>query len=142
MDVLGAEATLVPVCPEMELGLGTPRKTLALIRRRAGTRLIMAGGRDYTEEMTKYARDRIASASMESLDGYVLKSRSPSCGVADVPVFDARGVAVGTESGLFAAALLARWPGLPVVTESLLVDEASCRAFLSRATAYHSHRIG
>ena len=39
-DLLAIQARLVPVCPEVELGLGTPRETLRLIRRLGDVRLV------------------------------------------------------------------------------------------------------
>src|SRR3954447_7410369 len=69
----------VPICPEMEIGLGTPRETLRLERGSGGPRLMTRKTRgDLTEPMTELAEARAARLDV---DGYVFKAKSPSCGI-------------------------------------------------------------
>lgn len=136
-DLLGARVTFVPVCPEVELGLGTPRPTLRLIRRGEDIRMIMADGRDWTGAMRTFAARRVAQLGDEDLSGYVLKKDSPSCGMARVKVYEETGMPSKTGRGLYAEALLARWPHLPVEEEGRLQDERLRENFLERVSAYH-----
>lgn len=136
-DILGARVTFVPVCPEVELGLGTPRPTLRLIRRGEDVRMVMADGRDYTDSMRTYARRRVERLKDEDLAGYVLKKDSPSCGLARVKVYEETGIPSKSGRGLYAEALLERWPHLPVEEEGRLQDEALRENFLERVSAYH-----
>src|SRR5690242_16796755 len=88
VDTLAPHVTFLPVCPEVEMGLGTPRETLRLIRREGDVRMVMKTGEDYTDEMRRFARTRIAALADADLDGYILKKDSPSCGMTRVKVYD------------------------------------------------------
>ena len=110
--------TPVPVCPEVEVGMGVPRETVALRQGSSKVRMIASkSGIDHTQAMESWAHQRTRELSTEPLSGFILKSRSPSCGVEDVPI---EGGEPG--SGLFARALreFDRW--LPRVTEETLGD--------------------
>jgi uncharacterized protein YbbK (DUF523 family) len=133
---------LVPVCPEVEVGMGTPRPPVHLIRIGSGVRMIdPASGADHTRAMTRFAARRLAALARERLDGYVLKADSPSCGPEDVPIHSAgSGPPRRDGRGLFAAALLARWPGLPVEDERGLGEPARRVHFLTRVFAHHRIR--
>jgi len=136
-DTLGARVVFVPVCPEVEMGLGTPRQTLRLIRKEDDVRLIMANGHDYTTAMRAFAKKRVEQLKDEDLSGYVLKKDSPSCGLTRVKVYEETGIPSKTGRGVYADALLARWPHLPVEEEGRLQDEALRENFLERLSAYH-----
>jgi len=135
IDRLGAFVRFVPVCPEVELGLGTPRETLRLVRRGDENRLIMANGEDHTAAMRAYARQRVEELAGDELCGYVLKRRSPSCGLSDLAVYDDEAIVARDGRGLFADALVTRWPNLPVVEEHQLADEAELEHFVERVEA-------
>lgn len=137
VEGLGSRVDFVPVCPEVELGLGTPRATLRLIRQGDDVRLIMAGGHDYTTAMRTYAKRRVDQLKDDDLSGYVLKKDSPSCGMTRVKVYEETGIPAKTGRGVYAEALLARWPHLPVEEEGRLQDEALRENFLERVLAYH-----
>ena len=113
-DTFGRYVDWVPVCPEVELGMGTPRPPIRLEKIGGGVRLIMPStGQDYTEAMRDYAERRVAALAEMDLDGYVLKKDSPSCGMERVKVYD--GPAPTKEGrGLFAEVLMSRLPDLPV----------------------------
>ncbi len=136
-DILGARVTFVPVCPEVELGLGTPRPTLRLIRRGDDVRMMMSDGRDFTESMRSFAKRRVERLKDDDLAGYVLKKDSPSCGLTRVKVYEETGIPSKSGRGLYAEALLERWPHLPVEEEGRLQDEALRENFLERVSAYH-----
>lgn len=135
---LGRGVEWVVVCPELELGLGVPREPIRLEGRPGAPRLrAVKSGVDLTEAMRGFAVARVRELEALRLAGFVLKSRSPSCGVAGVPVHLPRGgspAPVGV--GLFARALMARFPGMPVVEESGLADPRARREFLARARAF------
>ena len=134
-DVLGRFVKFVPVCPEMEIGLGTPREAIHL--RREGKRLRLVGtksDRDLTSTMSTYARRRVNELSRLDLCGYVLKAGSPSCGMERVPVHGGGSRATG--SGLFAAELMSRLPLLPIEEEGRLRDPKIRENFIARVLAY------
>ena len=136
VDLLGSFVEYVPVCPEIELGLGAPRDTLRLIKRGQDVRMVMADGADYTDEMRAYARRRVDELAGDDLDGYILKRDSPSCGMERVKVHGEAGPAERTGRGLFADALLARLPLLPVEEEGRLSDPRLRENFIERLFAY------
>ena len=113
----------VPVCAEVEIGLGVPREPIRVVSGPNGLRLLQPStGADVTDRMTRFAASFLDSLAI--VDGFILKSRSPSCGVRDVKVF--RGVekeaAVGKGSGFFGAAVVEKFPGHPVEDEGRLLN--------------------
>jgi len=136
-DTLGGYFEWVPVCPEVELGLGAPRETMHLEQSADDIRLIMPKvGRDLTEPMQAYARKRTAKLAREDLSGYIFKSGSPSCGLYHVRVYGAGGMPSRTERGLFAAAMAERFPSLPIEEEGRLADPHLRENWIERVFAY------
>jgi len=123
----------VPVCPEMEVGLGCPREPIRIVLADKQLRLVQpATGRDVTQAMQQFAASFLAGAG--EVDGFILKSRSPSCGIKDVKVF------AGPEHktpqklgpGFFGGAALERFPDLPVEDEGRLSNFSLREHFLAR----------
>jgi uncharacterized protein YbbK (DUF523 family)/uncharacterized protein YbgA (DUF1722 family) len=140
-DVVSGRIDWVPVCPEVELGLGTPRPPMVLRRAAGGPRLwTPSTGVDHSRAMRRFATDRVAALATEGIAGYVLKSKSPSCGLRSVGVEDASGERVATGSGLFAAALCHRLPLMPLAEEHELEEPAALAQFLRRAFFYRRWR--
>lgn len=125
-----------PVCPEVEIGLGVPRDTIRLVASGGRTLLIQpASGRDVTDDMETFAR-RFLDAE-EGVDGFILKSRSPSCGLGGVRVYrdpDGRSAA-RSEPGVFAGAVLAKYSGLAVEDEGRLRNRRIRAHFLTKLFA-------
>jgi uncharacterized protein YbgA (DUF1722 family)/uncharacterized protein YbbK (DUF523 family) len=141
VETLGPYVEWVPVCPEVEMGLGTPRDTLRLVRIGEEVRMIMPKtGADHTEGMRSFAKRRVRQLAQQDLCGYILKKGSPSCGMERVRVFDAGGVPAKSGRGLFAEALLERFPNLPVEEEGRLADPRLRENFIERVFAYHRLR--
>jgi uncharacterized protein YbgA (DUF1722 family)/uncharacterized protein YbbK (DUF523 family) len=141
-DVLGPYVQWVPVCPEVEIGLGTPRPAIRLVQIGGETRLVAPeSGADHTVAMREYGERRVAELGGMELAGYVLKKDSPSCGMERVRVYGgsartAEGMPAKEGRGLFAEALLRLFPELPVEEEGRLNDPALRENFVSRIFAY------
>ncbi len=135
-DELDRHVEWTEVCPEAEIGLGTPRPTLHLRRRGEENRVISSGdGSDRTDELAGIADARLEE--LRGLDGYVLKNKSPSCGLLALPVFDEDKQRVdGKGRGAFAARLTELLPGLPVEEQGRLSDAALREAFVERIFAH------
>lgn len=134
---LGRYFDLVPVCPEVELGLGTPRESLRLEQRGGKVHFVAPkSGTDWTQPMHTYAEKRTAELAHDDLRGYILKKDSPSCGMERVRLYDPHGAAARTGRGLFADALMRRFPHLPVEEEGRLNDAPLRENFVSRVFAY------
>ncbi len=141
VDTFGRWVEWVPVCPEVEVGLGVPRPTMRLARHETAIRLVTPKtGDDHTEAMEAYSRRRAGELAREDLVGYVLKKDSPTCGMERVKVYDRHGTPARTGVGLFAAALLARLPLLPVEEEGRLSDPRLRENFVERVFAYRRLR--
>ena len=137
VDVFGRYVEWVPVCPEMEMGLGTPREAIRLIQQEGGIRFLMyKSGVDHTEGMRTYAEKRIKALQNANLCGYVLKNNSPSCGMERVRIYNPSGIANRTGTGLFAGALMKAFPYLPVEEEGRLRDARLRENFISRVFAH------
>ncbi len=133
-DMLGQYVEWVPVCPEVEIGLGTPRPAMRLVRIGGDTRMMTPEtGADHTEAMRVYSERRVGELFGERLAGYILKKDSPSCGMERVKLYPAEGGApVKDARGLFADVLLRRWPDLPVEEEGRLHDPLLRENFVTR----------
>jgi uncharacterized protein YbgA (DUF1722 family) len=86
--------------------------------------------------MHAYAARRVKELEKEDLSGYVLKKDSPSCGMERVRLYDENAVPARTGRGLFAEALLERFPSLPVEEEGRLGDMGLRESFVERVFAY------
>ncbi len=139
--VFGRFVEFVPVCPEFELGLGVPRESLRLTRADGEIRMVgNLSGADHTAAMNRFAARRVAALAREQLSGYVLKKDSPSCGMERVRVYASGGTPARDGRGLFAAALIARYPHLPVEEEGRLNDPRLRENFIERVFAYRRIR--
>lgn len=136
-SVLGPHVEYVPVCPEVEMGLGTPRETLRLVRDAGRLRMVTTRTAiDHTEGMNKWAARRLGELRHDDLCGYVLKKDSPSCGMERVKTYAGDGPPARDGRGIFAAALLERFPLLPVEEEGRLLDPTLRENFIERVFAY------
>ena len=133
---VGRSVEWIPVCPELEIGLGVPREPIELEGSPDDPELVaVESRRNLTVTMREFAAARLEELDRLELSGYVLKARSPSCGPRDVPVFrDGKLIATGT--GLFARALLEKFPGLPISDESELMEPGAVERFLAAVVDY------
>ncbi len=131
VGTLGPFVEWVPVCPEVEMGLPTPREALRLVGDADHPRLVTSrGGEDLTERMTSWAERRVGELSKEDLCGFVFKSRSPSSGMERVKLYDRHGVPVKGGVGLFARVFMERFPLLPVEEDGRLHDPKLRETFI------------
>jgi uncharacterized protein YbgA (DUF1722 family)/uncharacterized protein YbbK (DUF523 family) len=128
----------VPVCPEVEVGLGVPRDPIRLVEGddERPLRLVQPStGRDLTDAMQSFARG-YADAT-EDVDGLLLKSRSPSCGIKDVKVYAAAEDAPVTDksAGMFAGVMAERYPHAAMEDEGRLTNAEIRHHWLTRIFA-------
>ena len=132
---LATRVELVRVCPEVEIGLGTPRDPIRIELVDEGRVLVQPStGRDVTESMEHFASQWLSSAG--DVDGFVLKSRSPSCGVTDAKRYrrgkGPKPMRAGSGPGLFAEVALALFPEVPHEDEGRLTNLRLREHFLTR----------
>lgn len=135
-DVLSEHFEFRPVCPEVAIGLGTPRPPIHLRDVGRGIRVVGVRdpGRDYTGALRDHGR-RMAEA-MGGISGYVFKAGSPSCGVWRVPVHRDDGPPAKSGRGAYADAFIKARPLLPVEEEGRLQDPVLRENFVARVFAY------
>jgi uncharacterized protein YbbK (DUF523 family) len=134
----------IPVCPEVEVGMGVPREPIQLVAAAGGVRsagehvrlLGVDSREDWTERMHDWARERATALAAQGIGGFVLKARSPSCGPAGVLVHHAGIEATATGRGLFADALATMIPGLPLIDEEALEDPGERERFIQRVREF------
>jgi uncharacterized protein YbgA (DUF1722 family)/uncharacterized protein YbbK (DUF523 family) len=121
IDTLGQYVEWVPVCPEVEIGLGIPRETLRLVGDPDDPQLVTTKtGIDHTDRMKKWARQRLKDLAKEDLCGFVFKCDSPSSGMIRVKVYGKKGMPQKKGVGIFARAFMDYFPLIPVEDDGRL----------------------
>lgn len=136
VQALARAFELVPVCPEVAIGLGVPRPPIQLEGRPEAPRAIGVRERQLDVSEALLAFGTHIACTLHDLSGFVLKSRSPSCGVDSVPVHLPDGRTHAHGRGLFARALMNALPLLPVEEEAALKDPERRDSFFERVFAY------
>lgn len=136
VETFGQWVEWVPVCPEIEVGMGIPRPAIRLERKEGAIRLVdPKNGKDWTEAMLAYAGEKVEALRQLDLSGFVLKKDSPSCGMERVRVYGG-GMPRKEGRGLFAQVLMEAFPNLPVEEEGRLCDPRLRENFVERVFAY------
>lgn len=131
----------VPVCPEVEVGLGTPRESMRLVGDKDEPRLLTIKTLvDHTRAMHHFSQRRVRELEALDLCGYVFKKDSPSCGLERVRIYGSHGMPMRNGTGLFAKAFTDRFPLVPVEEEGRLSDPTLRENFIERVFAYRRWR--
>jgi len=137
-DVLAEYFDWVPVCPEVEVGMGIPREAVRLVGELKQPRLVgNKTGQDWTERMRNYVKTRLDQLAKDEVCGFIFKSDSPSSGAFRVKVYNEKGQVAGTGAGYFAGAFMQRFPLVPVEEEGRLHDLGLRENFIERVFSYH-----
>lgn len=138
-DLLGTCVEWVPVCPEVDVGMGVPRPSVRLEGLVDSPRMVEPkSGEDWTARLRTYSNKRVKLLAGLNLSGYILKKDSPSCGMERVRVYpNGGGQAERGGRGLFAAVLMDVMPLLPVEEEGRLHDLALRENFIERVFSYN-----
>lgn len=128
---LGSDFELHGICPETAIGMGVPRKPIHLSGDPASPRVVAVHDPqlDYTRSIIEYGNS--AAAKLDQICGYIVKSRSPSCGYRTSPVYR-KGQRPVKGSGLFIHTLRHHLPWLPIIDEEQLGDPNRRDNFLTR----------
>jgi uncharacterized protein YbbK (DUF523 family) len=133
IDTLGRIVTWVPICPEVESGLPVPREAMQLVADGPRARLVtIETKQDRTDDLIRWTDEKLKRLEQEDISGFVLKARSPSCGVRNAPLFSSSGDALGAGDGLFTRAVMNHFPSHPVEDEERLRDPGVRERFLRR----------
>lgn len=140
-DMLGRYVEWVPVCPEVEAGLGTPREAMRLVGNPDRPQLItIKSGIDHTDALERMSADRLQDLEGLDLSGYVFKKDSPSCGIERVRIYNRDGMPSRQGVGIFARAFMKQFPLIPVEEEGRLCDPALRENFIERVFSYRRYQ--
>ncbi len=138
-DKLEGLLVLRPVCPEVGIGMGTPRSPIRLVGSTQAPRAVGVrdATEDYTDALEGYAREQLPILRTAGIAGYVFMKNSPSCGLHRVKVYPSGSdMPVRAGRGAYAAELTRRWPQLPAEDCGRLFDPVLCENFVTRVFAY------
>ena len=123
-------------CPEMDIGLTSPREALRIIVEEGKEKIVSSkSGNEVTEEMVSYSKKKVEELKNENLDGFILKGRSPSCGVKDVKMYKSYGKAPiipKKTSGVFGGIMDDEFNLLPIEDEGRLTNFTIREHFYTR----------
>lgn len=140
-ETLGEYLNFVPVCPEVECGLPTPREAMRLVGDSNAPRLVTSKtGIDHTDRMLSWARKKVVELEKENLCGFIFKNRSPSSGMERVKVYDPNNVPKSIGVGLFARTFKEHFPLLPTEEEGRLHDPLLRENFIEQIFVYQRWR--
>jgi uncharacterized protein YbgA (DUF1722 family)/uncharacterized protein YbbK (DUF523 family) len=140
VDTLGTYAEYFDLCPEHQCGMPIPREAMNLKGTKDEYRMLTNKTLvDKTDQMLSWCAPRIEELRTKALCGYILKSKSPSCGMERVKIYPLHGgAAAKTGVGIFAKELLTAFPLLPVEEEGRLHDPVLRENFIERVFVMHS----
>jgi uncharacterized protein YbgA (DUF1722 family)/uncharacterized protein YbbK (DUF523 family) len=136
LEELGKHFEFVPFCPEVAIGMGTPRPPIRLVGDAQAPRAV--GSKDDTLDVTDALREysAVTAGRLDGLCGFVFKKDSPSCGMERVKVYSDTGIQQRDGAGLFARAVQEANPLLPVEEEGRLNDPGLRENFVTRVLVY------
>lgn len=139
---LGARFDLIAICPEVAIELGIPRPPIELVGEADFPRALAVDDPsfDVTDRLANYGREQ--ATILAGISGYILKSRSPSCGLAGVPIKRPGGTIQYSSQGIYVRHLLQSLPELPVIEETGLNDTNARDQFIESVLAYHRRQVG
>ena len=134
---------VIPVCPEVEIGLGTPRDALRIVMNEDKMRLVQPKTElDFTEKMEKFVNSFLDS--LPEIDGFILKGRSPTSAISDAKIYTSTkpGAALkGKGPGFFGKAVLEKFSHLAIEDEGRLRNPNIKSHFLTKLYTLASFRV-
>lgn len=137
-DILSDCFDYVSICPEMAIGLGVPRPTIRLVGDEQNWRIkgVKDQNIDVTDDLHQYGA-KMAEKNQD-ISGYIFKSKSPSCGVFRMKIYNEKGVTQSHKGvGAYAQSFMAKQPLLPVEEEGRLNDVGLRDNFFARVYTYY-----
>jgi len=140
IDWLGNRVELLAICPEVAIGMGIPRPPIHLTGdlQQPEARQVDMPERTYTLPLKNFA---MLVSDEYVLDGYIFKSRSPSCGLGSAPILVNGSAQSQTVSGIYTSCLTRLLPYLPVTEAETLVTRKACHEFLQKCSSYKNLRL-
>lgn len=130
---LGRWVEFVPVCPEVECGMPVPREEMRMVSDPSDPELITIKTKKImSTQMKTWAKKRLDALEKDNLCGFIFKSKSPSCGMDRVKVYNDKGIPSPAGIGIWARMFMERFPLLPVEDEGRLHNPILRENFIQR----------
>ena len=142
IDKIKPNVDFIPVCPEVEIGLGTPREPIRIVEIDGKNTLFQpATEKIYTDEMVSFTDNYLKS--LTDIDGFILKNRSPSCGPGDVKIFKGfeKSAMAIRGSGFFAGEVIKRFPTAAIEDEGRLKNHQIREHYLTKLYTITRYRL-
>ncbi|MCA1792614.1 MAG: DUF523 and DUF1722 domain-containing protein [Desulfobacteraceae bacterium] len=140
-QTLGLFTEYVPVCPEVECGMSTPRDSLRLVGDPENPRLVTRKtGEDHTAQMHQWIQKKLPALEKENLCGFIFKSKSPSSGLYRIKVYGDDNKVKNNGVGLFARAFIRHFPRIPVEEAGRLNDPKLREHFIENIFSFQRWR--
>lgn len=139
---LKSSVTFILVCPEVEIGLSTPRERVQVESYPEGHRLVFAKSKvNLTDKLNRFSKKFIRAHA--DADGFIMKDRSPSCGLDKAKLYSGSvgSPLVGRTKGMFARAIMDALPDTPITTEGFLLDQGERDRFLTQIHTCANFRV-
>lgn len=137
-EFLAKYVEFIPLCPEMACGMGVPREPVRQVDCAGDIRLIGSdSAEDWTDRMDKWCQRILIGLEEDGLAGFILKNRSPTCGMMRSPIYSTTGKPPYKGPGFFAARLMDHFPLLPVEGDDRLNNPLLRENFIRRAFVMH-----
>ena len=136
VEKLKSFVEFIPVCPEFEIGLGVPRDPIRVVSFGGNLKLIQSKTeKDVTKNMVEFSNSFLDKLS--DIDGFILKSKSPSCGIKDVKIHAGTGPPPKESkgSGFFGKAVLEKYSNIAIEDEGRLLNSRIKQHFLTKVYA-------
>ena len=130
----------VPICPEVEIGLGTPRDPIRIVKKKNITLVQPSTNKKLTLDMNQFSN--LFLDNLETVDGFILKAKSPSCAIKDAKYYYKKDKeqSAGKGPGLFTKKVLKLFPCLAIEDEGRLRNFHIREHFLTKLFALSSFR--
>ena len=141
IDQLNHCLRFLPLCPEVGIGLGVPRKPIRLLEREGKVHVVDSDTQqiDYTRALAEFTEQQLKRHP--AICGYVLVKGSPSCGMERVKAYNTNGQVTRHDGiGIVATTISALNPLLPMEEDGRLHDAGLRESFVSRIFLYSDWR--
>jgi len=134
-QALSEQFTLIAICPEMEIGLGVPRNKIELVTDAGQVRVVTTAtpSTDLTAEIQQCASDFLKKSAVS---GFILKDKSPSCGLGNCRIKNSQGLMKSDGTGIFAAAIKQLKPNMPMLQSDQVSEQQMLNEFIQKVKVY------
>ncbi|WP_243129189.1 YbgA family protein [Hathewaya massiliensis] len=135
LESLNPFVEFITVCPEVDIGLPTPRNTIRLVQHKDSEEVLLIQPytkKDLTKSMNEFSEEFLKN--LQDVDGFILKSRSPSCGIKEVKIYNGieKAMCIKKGKGVFGEAVIDNFPYLPIEDEGRLKNYNIRQHFLTK----------